>query len=435
VTTTYDPHHLLYVDEDDVRGELARVFDVCHRCRLCVNLCSTFPTLVELIDRRDDQDEAGLAKAEQDQVVDECFQCKLCYLNCPYVPGQSEWNVDFPRLMLRAGAMRRATGALPSRRRLTTRVLAHTDLVGKVSVRAAPLVNAVTGRPQSVARKLVQAATGISQVRLLPPFARQRFTTWFHHRPKVRIERRQGKVAVFPTCLIEYQNPAIGQDLVKVYERNGIECGLVEKARCCGAPWLHAGEMSKFVEQARHNVAALAGAVRAGSDIVVAQPTCGFVLKHDYPDYVPGADANHVAEHTFDAAEYLMKVHQGEVTRLDTKFPGDVPRTIAYHTPCHLRAQHIGLKSRDLMKLTGARISLVQECSGVDGMWGLRAENVELSLPHARKLGAAIERAEAEVVAGDCHLANGAIVEQTGRVPLHPLQVVARAYGIPEEQS
>ncbi len=109
------------------------------------------------------------------------------------------------------------------------------------------------------------------------------------------------------------------------------------------------------------------------------------------------------------------------------------PRTVAYHTPCHLRAQNIGFKSRDLMKLTGAKVVLVQECSGVDGMWGLRAENVALSVPHAEKLGAAIARADAEVVAGDCHLANGAIVEQTGRVPMHPIQILARAYGIAPE--
>ena len=160
--------------------------------------------------------------------------------------------------------------------------------------------------------------------------------------------------------------------------------------------------------------------MRAGNDIVVAQPTCGYVLKQDYVDYVGGTDAELVARQTFDAAEYLMQVHKGDATSLDTKFPGDVPETIAYHTPCHLRAQDIGLKSRDLLKLTGAKITLIQECSGIDGMWGLRAENVELSMPHAKKLGAQIEQADCEVVAGDCHLANGAIAEQTGRVPLPP---------------
>jgi len=130
-----------------------------------------------------------------------------------------------------------------------------------------------------------------------------------------------------------------------------------------------------------------------------------------------------------------MKVHKGESTTLDLDFRGDVPETITYHTPCHLRAQNIGLKSRDLMKLTGARITLVQQCSGIDGMWGLRDENAELSLPVSRRLGDEITRAEGEVVAGDCHLANTAITEQTGRIPVHPLQVMARAYGIAEEST
>jgi glycerol-3-phosphate dehydrogenase subunit C len=415
VTTTYDPFHPQYLDEGDVRAELTRVYDLCQGCRLCANLCSSFPTLFELVDREHDQGAAKLTKAEQDQVVDECFQCKRCYLNCPYVPGQSEWNLDFPRLMLRAKAMRTATGAVPARRRLTSSVMGRTDLVGKLAVRAAPLANATVERPGSVSRKVLQALTGVSAVRVLPPYAKQRFTTWFKQRPKVRIEHRQGKVAVFPTCLVEYHNPGIGHDLVKVYERNGVECEVVDKAKCCGAPWLLAGEVERFTNQARENVGLLAAAVRAGNDIVVAQPTCGYVLKRDYVDYVGGTDAKLVARRTFDAAEYLMLVDNGDGTTLDTKFPGDVPETVAYHTPCHLRAQEIGLKSRDLLKLTG--------------------ENVELSLPHAKELGAHIEQADCEVVAGDCTLANGAIAEQTGRVPHHPLQVMARAYGIAEEDA
>jgi Fe-S oxidoreductase len=116
------------------------------------------------------------------------------------------------------------------------------------------------------------------------------------------------------------------------------------------------------------------------------------------------------------------------------EFPGEIPATITYHTPCHLRAQNVGLKSRDLMKLTGAKIKLVQQCSGIDGMWGLRAENAELAIPMAKKLGDEITRAGGDVVAGDCHLANTAINEQTGNVPLHPIQIVARAYGIAAEE-
>ncbi|MST34278.1 ferredoxin, partial [Acidimicrobiaceae bacterium USS-CC1] len=243
----------------------------------------------------------------------------------------------------------------------------------------------------------------------------------------------QGKAAIFPTCLVEYQAPDVGQDLVKVYERNGVSCSLVDGAGCCGAPFLHAGDFDGFLAQARRNVPALAAAVRAGKDVVVPQPTCGYVLKRDYPEYVDTAEARLVGEHTFDASEYLWRLHKGEGTELDTEFAGQVPATTAYHVPCHLQAQNIGLRSRDLLKLTGTKVTVVNKCSGIDGMWGLRADNYELSRKVAQPLKAALEKADAEVVAGDCHLANGAIVQEAGRAPRHPLQQLARAYGIEEE--
>lgn len=434
MTITYDPHHPKYLDEKDVRDELTRVYDLCHGCRLCFKFCTSFPTLFDFVDRHEDQDAGKLTPAQQDQVVDECFQCKLCYINCPYIPELHEWALDFPRLMLRADAMRHATNQVPARKKLTTAVMGRTDLLGTVSTKASPVMNKVMGAKEgSLVRKLVEKTAGVSSVRLLPPFAKVRFTTWFNQRPRLRLGKRQGRVAVFPTCLVEYQEPGIGQDLVKVYERNGIECTLADSTDCCGAPFLHSGDLDAFTKVAKKNVKALAATVRKGNDIVVPQPTCGYVLKKDYIDYVGGEDAQLVAEHTFDAAEYLMKVHKAEGTSLDTDFTGDIPETITYHTPCHLRAQNIGFKSRDLMKLTGAKVKLVQQCSGIDGMWGLRAENAELSIPIAKKLGDEIIRADGDVVAGDCHLANTAINEQTGREPLHPLQLIARAYGIPEE--
>ena len=435
MTITYDPHHPKYLDEKDVRDEMTRVFDLCHGCRLCFKFCTSFPTLFEMIDRHEDQDAGRLTPAQQDQVVAECFQCKLCYVNCPYIPGLSEWELDFPRLMLRADAMRHANKQVSLRDQMTNQFLGRTDFVGTVSSVAAPVVNKVVGaKPGSVIRKVIEKTAGVSSVRLLPPYAKQRFSTWFKKRATIRMEKRQGRVTIFPTCLVEYQEPQIGHDLVKVYERNGIECSLSAEAGCCGAPWLHAGDLDQFTKIAEKNVKALAQEVRRGNDIVVPQPTCGYILKKDYPDYVRDSDAKLVAEHTYDAAEYLMKVHRDEGTELNTDFPGSVPENVTYHTPCHLRAQNIGFKSRDLMKLTGAKVKLVQQCSGIDGMWGLRAENAELSMPIAKKLAEDLERAGGDVVTGDCHLANTAIAEQTGQKPLHPLQMIARAYGIPEEK-
>lgn len=436
MTTTYDPFHPQYLDESDLRLEMNRVFDICHGCRLCFKYCTAFPLLFEMIDSFDDQDAARMTPSQQDQVVDECFQCKLCYINCPYIPGLSDWEVDFPRLMMRADQTRAANEGLKVSEKIQNQALARTDLAGKVNVALAPIANRAISKPGSLTRRIMSKTVGIASQRILPPYARERFSAWFNkrttHEPS-KLDRKQGKVALFPTCLVEYQAPEVGKDMVKVYERNGIECSLPEGQRCCGAPWLHNGDVEHFVDQARDNIAVLAEAVRQGNDIVVPEPTCGYVLKNDYVDYIGGPDAELVASHTYDACEYLMKIHKGEDTELDTEFTGEVPETVTYHAPCHLRAQNVGLKSRDLMKLTGTKITLVAECSAIDGTWGLREQHYEASRKVAKKMGDAIDKADNEVVAGDCHLANMSIKQETGRTSVHPLQVVARAYGIPEE--
>jgi glycerol-3-phosphate dehydrogenase subunit C len=440
VTTTYDPFHPKYFDDADLREEMTRVYDLCHGCRLCFKFCTSFPTLFAYIDELPDQDSAKLTRAQQDQVVDECFQCKLCYVNCPYIPGQHEWELDFPRLMMRADQVRHRNERQSLRTKLTDTALGRTDLVGTVNALTAPVSNRALGTPKSAVRKLVEKTVGISSQRVLPPYARQRFSTWFKKRGAPQLGRaKQGKVALFPTCLVEYQSVGVGHDTVKVYERNGIECTLPEGMNCCGAPSLHQGDVDTFRKQGSKNIAVLARAVRDaeanGEDlsIVVTQPTCGYVLKNDYRDYLGGADAELVAAHTKDVAEYLWEIHKGEGTELDTDFTGEVPATTTYHAPCHLRAQNIGLKSRDVLKLTGTKLTVVAECSGIDGTWGLRAENFEISRGVAKKMADAMRKADSEAIAGDCSLANGGIVLETGRVPLHPMQQLARAYGIPEE--
>ncbi len=360
----------------------------------------------------------------------------MCEVKCPYTPAQGhEWALDFPRLMLRASAVRkRADG-----RKLVDHALARTDLVGTVGSLTAPLANKAMEKPGSPIRKLMEKVSGISAQRVLPPFAKQRFSSWFKRRSSVLLGQKQGKVAVFPTCLVEYQRPEVGKALVGVYEHNRIACHLPEGISCCGAPWLHAGDFDKFREQAAKNIPVLAAAVRDGHDIVVPQPTCGYVLKKDYPAYMKGTeharDAVLVGEHTFDSSEYLWRIHKGEGTSIEKDFPGDIPATTTYHAACHLQAQNIGLKSRDLMKLTGTKISVVAKCSGIDGTWGYRADNYELAKKVAKPLGEAVVKANGAVVTGDCHLANGAIGEETGQQPIHPLEFMARAYGIEEGRS
>ncbi len=432
MTTIYDPSHQAYLDEADLRAEMTRVYDLCHGCRLCFNLCPSFPTLFDFIDQRDG-DVASMTVAEQDKVVDECYQCKLCFVKCPYVPPH-EWALDFPRLMMRARAVRTSSGKRPSSEKLADQFLGRTDLIGRLSTLAAPVVNALTGTPSSLARRAMQATVGIAAERLLPPYARQRFTTWFaknrHAGEPAHGATPQATATVFPTCFVEYMEPDIGKDVVRVLAHNGVACQVPQGTRCCGAPWLHSGNVEAFVAAARRNVAALSTDVAAGRDVIVAQPTCAYVLKKDYPLYLGTPAAEELAAHTFDPAEYLMRLRSGGETTLETDFDGTVPESVTYHVACHLQAQNIGLKSRDLLKLTGTAVNVVSRCSGIDGTWGYRKENYALARKVAAPLKRDIEAAGGEVVCGDCLLANGAILQETGRRAVHPIQIVARAYGL-----
>jgi Fe-S oxidoreductase len=428
VTTThlYDPLDADYYDDNAARAERDRTFQICSDCRICVKFCPSFKDLFRMIDEGEDgaHDVTFLLDGQHRVVVDECYQCKLCYVVCPYKPDQQqEWKIDFPRLMLRSAAINTREDGAPRGARL----LARTDLQGRVATTAAPLVNAVARvRP---ARVVLEKTTGIARDRLLTTYPRVRFSRWFRRRAPAT--PRRGTVALFATCLVEYQATDVGKAAVGVYERNGLACELPDGQVCCGMPWLDAGEVEHFERLARRNVAVLASAVRSGREVVVPQPTCAYVLKNEVPDFLGTEDARLVGAHTYDVAEYLMARHREEP--LDTDFGGPTYETITWHAACHYRAQQIGPKSRDLMALTGARVTVVERCSAIDGTWGLREANVAMSHRIAKPLMETVRKAPAELVAGDCHLANTAIREATTKTPLHPIQVLARAYGLDEE--
>jgi Fe-S oxidoreductase len=196
-------------------------------------------------------------------------------------------------------------------------------------------------------------------------------------------------------------------------------------------PWLDAGDTERFREHAQKNVDALLPAAEAGVPIVVPQPTCAYTLKDEVPAFLGTEAARTVAANVYDASEFLMNAHRDE--KLDTEFRGRTYDSIVWHAACHYRAQQMGPKSAQLMQLTGAKVQTVERCSAIDGTWGLRAENYEMAKKIARPLMERVRDSEAQLVAGDCHLANVAITEDTEKRPSHPLQVLAQAYGLGEQ--
>ena len=399
--------------------ETLRVYDICNGCRRCFNLCPSFDVLFRGIDDKDG--EVGALEAPvPDQVVDLCYYCKLCFNHCPYCPPHN-YDLDFPRLMI-WGKYLKAKHRKPS---LRDRLLVNVEAIGRLGGLVAPALNWAMKQPWI--RRLQEAAIGIHRDRLLPLYHRQSFSTWFRmggDRPFPTAGT--GKVALFYTCYVNQNDPGIGKAAVEVLRKNGVEV-ICPKQECCGMPYYDTGDLESVRRKAEANIATLSAAVDAGYTLVAPMPTCSLMLKKEYPDLVPTDAARNVATHTMDLCEYLMKLES------DGKLSKDFvwnPGKIAYQVPCHLRDQNIGFKSRDLMKLTGAKVQVIERCTGHDGSFGVKKEFYELSVKVGRKAFSETERGEADLVASDCPLSGLALTQATGKRSLHPIEIIQRAYGI-----
>ncbi|HEX2438900.1 MAG TPA: anaerobic glycerol-3-phosphate dehydrogenase subunit C [Methylomirabilota bacterium] len=414
-------------DLGKVDKEMRRVFDVCAGCRRCLPLCPSFKVLFDRIDvEAVDGDVDRLPKTDLKEVVDLCYQCKLCYNHCPYTPPH-RWAIDFPRLMLRA----RAAEARQHGVTVQDRMLGNADLVGKVGSLTAPLSNWMN--ELAVHRAFMQAVTGIHKDRRLPKFHRPTFSSWFKSTAKPAAAEggrtASRKVALFSTCTVEYNAPAVGRAAVRVLERNGVDVS-VPVQRCCGMPYLDGGAVDQCKALIRDNVRTLAEAVREGREIVSPGPTCSYMLKQEYPWLDRSEDARLVSANTRDLFEYLGRL-QAEGA-LDRSFTRPVGR-VTYHVPCHLRAQNIGVKSADVLRaIPGTTVDVVEKCSAVDGTWGFKTQYFELSMKVARPLFDAVRTGGAAAVATDCPLAALQISQGTGTEPRHPIQLLAHAYGFDE---
>jgi Fe-S oxidoreductase len=363
--------------------------------------------------------EANALKNENlKEVVDLCYQCKLCYPICPYVPPH-EWDIDFPRTIMRAHLV----DVNKRGNNLADRILADTDLVGKSASRVAPLANWINRNP--LLRRLMEKYLGIHRDRLLPTFYAETFEKWIlkQRQPKTSSE---DKVALFYTCTVNYNEPEIGKAALAVFQKNAIEC-VVPKQQCCGLPFLDAGLVERARNKIELNVAVLSQTVRKGLKIVVPSASCSYMLKNEYPRLLPTDDSKLVAENTYDLSEYLIKVH--ERGRLDLGFSQEIGK-VRYHQPCHLKAQNIGFKAQQLLQLIpGTEVSRMQCCSGHDGIWSVRKENFEASMQVGKPLFKFLKIDNACTVT-DCPLSAIQAEQGTGKKPIHPIIVMARAYGL-----
>lgn len=416
----YDPNEPKYWQRPGLERERERVFDICQGCRLCFNLCPSFAALFGAVDRRGG-DVRELSSGERQRVVELCYGCRLCEIKCPYTPGEGhEFQLDFPRLMLRA----RAAGVRERGLKMRERLLGNPDLLGRIGAIAPSLANRAVH--SALQRRLAEATLGIHRDKKLPDFAAETFRKWLDRRGLAQPPAQPAaKVAIFHTCIVNYHDPAPGKAAVEVLEKNGCQIRCPEQ-NCCGMPALDGGDIEFARRQARDNVAALLPLVREGYRVAAINPTCSLMMRREYPTLLGGEDARAVAAAVADTNELLFQLRRQGVFNHDFR---SSPRSVAYHVPCHLKAQGIGLRSRDLMRtIPETEVVTVDACTGHDGTWAMKKEFFALSMEVGARTFNALREAGAQIMATDCPLAAVQIEQATGTHPLHPLEVLARAY-------
>lgn len=424
-----------FYDPAAIDAELRRVFDVCHTCRRCFNLCDSFPRLFDLIDESKTGELDAVDSVDFKPVVDACTLCDMCFMTkCPYVPPH-EFNVDFPHLMLRYRAMEAKQGA----RGFADRQLAQTDRNGAMATRVAGLANWAARRGNARTRGLLEKRAGLNHDAVLPEYARKPLTSHAKDAPAVNRDAPAfgRKAVLYATCFGNYNEPDVGLATRAVLARNGVETEIVYP-RCCGMPMLEQGRIDQVAKNAKIVAAEMRAWIAKGYDIIALVPSCALMLKFEWPLILPDdPDVAALAKATRDISEYVVGI-----ARKEGLAPGlqALPGGVTLHMACHARAQNIGQKAAEMLRLLpDADVSVVERCSGHGGSWGFKNQNFETGMKVGRPVFRQVRDARKAFLTSECPLAGVHIAQgvespgtDTPRPTLvsHPIQLFARAYGL-----
>ena len=427
-----------FYDVDKAQAEMERVFDICHGCRRCVSLCKSFPTLSDWVDATADGEVHGVKKEAYWSVVDQCYLCGPCYMTkCPYTPPHA-WNLDSPHLMLRGKAMRHHNGEVGAK----AEFLASTDTHGQFA--GIPIVvDVVNAINKTVpACKLMQSVLGVAEKAWMRSLANERFRRGKAMSGAATVvtngERTPGKVAVFATCYVNYNEPGIGNDLLQLLEHRSIPYKIVDKEECCGMPKLELGDLPAVERSKNANIPVLARYAREGFAILSAIPSCTLMFKQELPLMFPAdVDVQLVKKAMFDPFEYLIARHKDGLLKLDST---TALGSVSYHIPCHGRVQNIGKKTEEMFKLIGktvqVKLNTVERCSGHAGTYGVKAQFHENAMKIGKPVFKAMALGEPDFISSDCALAGHHIAQgmREAGTPVkalkHPISLVRLAFGI-----
>ena len=421
-----------WYDEAALEAELRRVFDICHGCRRCFNLCDSFPILFDAIDESPNEEVEDLNGAQLKAVVDACTLCDMCFMTkCPYVPPHS-FDLDFPHLMLRHRAVEHRKGNTS----LADRQLAEMGRNGRLGTVIAGLANWATAPDNGLTRPVIEAMTGIDRRAHLPPFmdvSLTRQAPGIVPQPNPDGPAFGRKVAVYAGCHDEFNDGAPGLALIKVLAHNGVQVR-IEHPDCCGMPKFENGDLAAVSNAAQRIAAHFAPLLEQGWDVVPLTTSCALMLKFEWPLIEPENEAVALlSKHTFDVSEYVVAL--AKQTGLAPIEP--MEQSIAVHFACHARAQNMGPKAMEMLRLIPlAKPALTERCSGHGGKWGIFEENFDRAIKVGKPAARNLVKENPDIIVSECPLAGPhlkqVIAANGGEPPArigHPIEVLAKAYG------
>ena len=421
---TYDPSDSKYWSQEALDKEIERTFEICHGCRMCFKYCESFPNLFNFLDNKYNGDVKKIKPEDTIKIMDACFQCKLCEVQCPYtIRDGHEFKLDFPKLVHRHKAIR----SKEKPKTLRDKILGNPDKSAGMARASFGLANLMNHF--SIPRWFMEKIIGIHRKKILPDFSFSTFEQWSAKLGLIR-ENQKAETVLFQTCYVQHNEPQIGKDTLEVLEKNKVDCACVKGLRCCGMPSWEQGDLETLRVNAKHNLDILIPFVEKGSKVLVINPTCSMMMRREYPELLDGEDrerAKKLSEAVNDPSEYLWNIRNED--RFNTDVNSMPNEKISYHAPCHLRAQGIGFKGRDLIKkITGSNVKTVMECCGHDGTYAMKVEGFDASKRIGQKSFDGMKSEESEVWATDCPLAALQFKQHAGVKPKHPMSILAEAY-------
>lgn len=421
---SYDPAEEKYWDALALEKEIERTFEICHGCRLCFKYCDAFPTLFSLLDNKYEGDVRKITPPETRTVMEACFQCKLCEVQCPYTERDGhEFRLDVPTLIHRYTAQQARAEGLS----LRDRILGDPDRAGSMARASLGLAN--SANKVRIHRVFLEKVVGIHRDKLLPEFASSTFERWADRAGKLATEPG-GEAVLFQTCYVQNNEPQIGRDTIEVLEKNRVDVKCVAGLQCCGMPAWERGDLETLRKMAKANLKILLPFVESGAKVIAINPTCSMMMRREHPTLVELEDrpaAEKVAAAVMDPSEFLWSIRNEP--RFNTDFRSTPGPTVGYHAPCHLRAQGVGFKGRDLLrKIPGVVPQTVMECCGHDGTYAMTVKGFEPSARIGKRAFDGMQESKSEVWATDCPLAAIQFQQHAGVKPMHPMSILARAY-------